>query len=94
MSAIAERLFGDIDRREGDLAQSLLFSTLKMKELIRVLVGIELRDNRLGQSGLLDPKPQAFRGILDMVCVKILKQKSYFLEGLNVIDLEQDLLDY
>lgn len=72
-SAPAERLFSDLGRKEGNQSQSLLSSTLEMKEMIRAFVGNEIRDIRLGQNGLLHPKAQAFRRTVERVAREIRK---------------------
>lgn len=59
-SASAERLFGDLGRMEGRALQSMLTSTVGMKENIRVYVDMRMKDIVLPRMDILHAQETAF----------------------------------
>lgn len=70
-SASAERLFSDLGRMEGRACQSMLTSTIEMKEIIRVFVDMRLEEIRPLQGKFLHPKGVAFNRLVTEIAQRV-----------------------
>ena len=75
-SESAERLFSDLDRIEGFFCQSMLSSTVKMKEIIRAYVNLRLKDHFRPQNNTLHPDAAAFKSIVVEVSEKVFESQK------------------
>lgn len=70
-SASADRLFSDLGRMEVRACQSMLTSTIEMKEIIRVFVDLKLQEIKPPQGQFLHPKGVAFNRIVTEIAQKV-----------------------
>ena len=70
-SCLSERVFSDLGRLEGSQSQSLLTSTLEMKELIKSFTCAQLRIITLTQSTMLHPEAVAFKRLVNKIAEHI-----------------------
>ena len=69
-SAIAERLFSDLELLQGQQRQSLLISSLEMNETIRKFVESYIKDSCDVQTALIHPHRVAFKRLCKEVAAK------------------------
>lgn len=72
-SALAERVFSDVGRMEGNQSQSLMSSSLEIIELVKSYTKAQLKVIKLPQNSTLHPDAVAFKRVVDAICEQIVK---------------------